>query len=84
MQGNLWPSRFVSSEILEALSKANGDQIITDKRPYPDIATARLVVDAYRRRFKRASPGKRLQVRIIQESDGWKWYARVIEVITHS
>jgi hypothetical protein len=74
MQGNLWPSRFVSSEILEALSKANGDQIIT----------ARLVVDAYRRRFKRASPGKRLQVRIIQESDGWKWYARVIEVITHS
>jgi hypothetical protein len=79
MQGNMWPSRFVSAEILDVLSQANGEQIITDNRPYQDMGTARLLVDAYRRRFKRANPGKRLQVRIIYETDGWKWYARVTE-----
>lgn len=78
-EGCTWPSRFVSPEVLETLANAGANQIVTDNGNYPDLATIRLVVDIYRRKFRKSNPKKRLQVRILQNTKGWQWYARVID-----
>lgn len=71
-----WPSRFVSEEVLKALSGANSQQLISDGAVYPAEKTVRLLIDAYRRHFKKCNPGKVLQFRVTSDSAGWRWFAR--------
>lgn len=70
-----WPSRFISSSILETLINSNEEEIVTDGINYPDLTIARLVVDTYRRYLKKSNPSKRLQVQIIKEINGYHWFA---------